>query len=169
MFLIDSGLAAQDWQKMIDEIQRVMDRAGAEVVSLKKWDERRMAYEVQGKVRGLYILVYFNCDPEKVKGIERDVQLSEQLIRVMILRGDRMSQTDIEKATPAETAVVETPPAKTEPAEAAPAEDAVETTEAVEAVEAAPVEEAGQEAVEDAGTVDEDVTKDDGSSEEKVV
>ena len=55
MFLVDSALAAQDWQKILDEIQRVMDRAGAEVVSLKKWDERRLCYEVQGKARGTYI------------------------------------------------------------------------------------------------------------------
>ncbi len=106
LFLVDSGLAAQDWQKMLDEVQRVMDRAGAEIVSLKKWDDRRMAYEIQGKVRGTYILVYFNCDTEKVKGIERDVQLSEILMRVMILRTDKMSDKDIEKQTPAESAPV---------------------------------------------------------------
>ncbi len=104
MFLVDSGLAAQDWQKLIDEIERMMKRADAEVVSLKKWDDRRMTYDIQGKSRGTYILVYFNCDPEKVKGVERDVQLSELVMRVLILRTDRMTQDDIEKATPAETA-----------------------------------------------------------------
>ena len=85
MFLVDSGLAAQEWQKVIDEIDRMMKRADAEVVSLKKWDDRRMTYDVQGKSRGTYILVYFNCDTEKVKGVERDVQLSELVMRVLIL------------------------------------------------------------------------------------
>ncbi|MBL7215242.1 MAG: 30S ribosomal protein S6 [Phycisphaerae bacterium] len=112
MFLVDSGLAAQDWQKVIDEIQRMMKRAEADVVSLKKWDERRMTYDIQSKSRGTYILVYFNCDPEKVKGIERDVQLSEMMMRVLVLRTDRMSQEDIEKATPAESAPAETHAAK---------------------------------------------------------
>lgn len=102
MFLVDSGLAAQDWQKVIDEIQRMMKRADAEVVSLKKWDDRRMTYDIQGKSRGTYILVYFNCDSDKVRGIERDVQLSEMIMRVLILRTDRMTPEDIEKATPAE-------------------------------------------------------------------
>lgn len=102
MFLVDSALAAQDWQKVLDEVQRVLDRAGAEVVSLKKWDERQLCYEVQGKVRGTYILVYFNCDTDKVKGIERDVQLSELIARVLVLRTDRMSQEDINKPTPME-------------------------------------------------------------------
>lgn len=108
MFLVDSGLAAADWQKVIDEIQRIMKRADAEVVSLKKWDERRMTYDIQGKSRGTYILVYFNCDTEKVKGVERDVQLSEMVMRVLVLRTDKMSTEDIEKPTPAEIGPAET-------------------------------------------------------------
>lgn len=106
MFLVDSALAAQDWQKILDEVQRVLDRAGAEVVSLKKWDERRLCYDIQGKSRGTYILVYFNCDTEKVKGVERDVQLSELITRVLILRTDRMSQDDIDRPTPLEASPV---------------------------------------------------------------
>jgi len=102
MFLVDSALAAQDWQNILNEVQRILNRAGAEVVSLKKWDERRLCYDVQGKSRGTYILVYFNCDTDKVKGIERDVQLSEMITRVLVLRTDRMSKEDIERPTPLE-------------------------------------------------------------------
>lgn len=107
MFLVDSALAAQDWQKVVDEVQRMMNRAEAEVVSFKKWDERRMTYDINGKSRGTYILVYFNCDPEKVKGVERDVVLSEMIMRVMILRTDRMTPADLEKPTPAESTAAE--------------------------------------------------------------
>lgn len=107
MFLVDSAMAAQDWQKVIDEVQRVLDRAGAEVVSLKKWDERRLSYDIQGKSRGTYILVYFNCDTEKVNNIERDVQLSELIVRSLVLRTDNMSTEDIEKPTPLEAGQAE--------------------------------------------------------------
>ncbi|HOK95370.1 MAG TPA: 30S ribosomal protein S6 [Anaerohalosphaeraceae bacterium] len=102
MFLVDSALAAQDWQGIIDEVQHILKRADAEIVSLKKWDERRLCYEIQRKSRGTYILAYFNCPTDKVKGIERDVQLSERILRALILRTDGMTQQDIEKPTPAE-------------------------------------------------------------------
>ena len=156
MFLVDSALAAQDWQKILDEVQRVMDRAGAEVVSLKKWDERRLCYEIDGKSRGTYILVYFNSDTDKIGGIERDVQLSEMITRVLILRTERMSQEDMEKATPLE--VAETMPAEEAPAEEAPAEAApAEAAPAVEAVaEAAP--EAAAPAEETPETTEENVS-----------
>ncbi len=131
MFLVDSGVATVDWQKVLDEIQRVLDRAGAEVVSLKKWDDRRMAYEINRKSRGTYILTYFNCDTSKLSGIERDVQLSEILTRVLILRTDRMSEDDLKKATPLEAAAAPKPSEKPEeaaPASEAPAAEAVEET-----------------------------------------
>ena len=104
MFLVDTALAAQDWQKILDEIKRVLDRAEAEVVSQKKWDERRLCYEVNKKNRGTYILTYFNCDTSKIGGLERDVQLSELITRVLVLRTDRMTPEDLEKATPLEAA-----------------------------------------------------------------
>lgn len=107
MFLVDSALAAQDWQKILDEVQRVMDRAEAEVVSLRKWDERRLCYEIHGKDRGTYILVYFNCETSKIGAIERDVQLSELITRVLVLRTDKMSPEEIESPTPLEAAAAQ--------------------------------------------------------------
>lgn len=102
LFLIDSALAAADWEQVLGMLKKFLDRAGAEVVSIKKWDDRKLAYDIQGKGRGTYILIYFHCDPARIHGIERDVQLSEQVMRVMILRTDRMSREDIERPTPAE-------------------------------------------------------------------
>jgi len=134
MFLVDSALAAQDWQMILDEVQRVLDRAEAEVVSLKKWDERRLCYDIQKKSRGTYILVYFNCETSKIGGIERDVQLSELLTRVLILRTDRMTPEDLEKLTPLEAVAAE------EAERAAAAEARAEAAAEADAVaEAAPV------------------------------
>jgi len=124
MFLVDSALAAQDWQKILDEVQRILDRAGAEVISLKKWDERRLCYDINGKSRGTYILVYFNCDTEKVNGIERDVQLSELMVRSLVLRTDAMGTDDIEKLTPLEAIEASAAEAKQAAEEAAEAANA---------------------------------------------
>ncbi len=102
MFLVDSGLAASDWGGVIESVEKVLARAGAETVSLQKWDERSLAYDVVGKSRGTYILTYFHADPGRISGIERDVQLSESLMRVLVLRTDRMGHGDIDKKTPAQ-------------------------------------------------------------------
>lgn len=103
LFLVDSGLAASQWDEVCDMIKQMIEKLDGEVVTLKKWDERKLAYEVSGKARGTYILVYFNAVPESIAAIERNVTLSEKLIRVLILKTDQMTQEDIERATPFET------------------------------------------------------------------
>ena len=77
MFLVDSALAGSNWDGVNQTIKTILDKADAEIVSIKKWDDRKLAYEIKGKSRGTYILCYFRADGGKIKDIEKSVQLSE--------------------------------------------------------------------------------------------
>lgn len=101
MFLVDSAEATANWSDVLTAVNTVMERAEAEVISLRKWDERRLIYEIAGSKRGTYILCYFKSDPSAVSGIERDVQLSESLLRVLILRADPITEEAMQAPTPA--------------------------------------------------------------------
>ena len=102
MFLVDSALANGNWDATVEAVQTILSRADAEVISLKKWDDRRLCYPVAKAVRGTYILTYFNADPLKITGIERDVQISEDVLRVLILKGDIIPQDILDSPTPLE-------------------------------------------------------------------
>lgn len=101
MFLVDSAEAGADWDGVMAAIKRILERAEAEILSVRKWDDRRLAYEIRGKARGTYILCYFRADGERIRDIEKDVQLSEKIMRVLILNAERLKTEDIEKDTPA--------------------------------------------------------------------
>ena len=101
MFLVDSAKAASDWDGINAAIKRILDKAEAEIVSIRKWDDRRLAYDIKGTSRGTYLLCYFRADGRQIQGIEKAVQLSEKIIRVLVLNTDQMAQADIEKDTPA--------------------------------------------------------------------
>jgi len=152
LFLVDSGQAASDWEGTIQTIEKVLTKNGAEIISLKKWDDRKLAYDVDGKSRGTYILVYFNHDPLQIKAVERDIQLSENIMRVLILRGDQLNQSDVDKPTPAmiETKRVE---------EAALASEAKKATEKAAAEKAAAEKAAAEEAVAEEPVVAEPVAE----------
>lgn len=99
MFLVDSGLG--EFQVASEPVRNILERYGAEVLSLKAWDERRLAYEVLGRKRGLYILSYFKADPLKIREIENDCQLDERVLRALVLRRDRLTPEVINADTPA--------------------------------------------------------------------
>lgn len=135
---MDSGRAASDWEGINSTIDKILTKNGAEVVSLNKWDERKLAYEIKGKARGTYLLTYFNSDPTWIAAMERDVQLSEDIMRVMILRTDRMSTEDIEKETPAMSVLKKQADAEAKAAAKAEAADNARQPETTTPVESEP-------------------------------
>ncbi len=101
MFLFDPGVLT-DWESVQKEINRLLERAEAQLVACNRWDERRLAYEIKGRKRGVYALTYFKADPAKIAGIERDVNLSETALRCLILRVEDMTDEEmVEAASPA--------------------------------------------------------------------
>ena len=101
MFLVDSALATADWDGVLATIRTILERAGAEISSLKKWDERKLAYDIRRKSRGTYILSCFKAQGQKLTEIERDVRLSEKIMRVLILSAEDIPPAALEKETPA--------------------------------------------------------------------
>ncbi|MEM7755653.1 MAG: 30S ribosomal protein S6 [Planctomycetota bacterium] len=95
MFLLSQGVAA-DLNGAIEHIDDLFSRANATVVAMKKWDERRLAYEIDKQKRGVYILAYFTGDSDAVASLDRDCNLSERIMRVLVTRADHMTQAEAE-------------------------------------------------------------------------
>ena len=119
MFLVDSADAASDWDGVNAAIKNILDKAEVEIISIKKWDERRLAYEIGRKSRGTYLICYFRSPGDKNQQIEREVQISDRIIRVLILNVDHMSDEDVKKDTPASRAEKNAQKASEEAAEKA--------------------------------------------------
>ncbi len=97
MFLIGQAAAA-DLAGVIEHIKEILTRGHAELVAMRKWDERRLAYEIKKQKRGLYILAYFKAPGGQLSHIERDCNLSEKLLRVLILRADHLTVEEMQAA-----------------------------------------------------------------------
>ncbi len=110
MFLFDPTFGSS-YENCETEIRRILGRAEAEIVFCRRWDERRLAFKIKGRKRGVYVLVYFKADASKIGGVERDAQLSENVLRVLVLRADEITPDMMEKAAvsrgEAETGAVE--------------------------------------------------------------
>lgn len=94
MFLLSQAVAA-DLNGAIDHIKDIIARGHGEIVAMRKWDERRLAYEIDGQKRGYYILCYFKAPGESLSHIERDCNLSEKIMRNIFLRCDHMTAEQV--------------------------------------------------------------------------
>jgi len=158
MFLVDSAKAASDWDGVNAAINKILEKAEAEIVSMRKWDDRRLAYDIKRTGRGTYLLCYFKVDGRKIQEIEKSVQLSEKIIRVLILSTEQMVKDDIEKDTPATKSEKEKEKAVAEQAQKAEESQQSDQQESPVAEEAPTTEEAPAveeaQATEDAHTVE---------------
>lgn len=96
LFLLDPGQATQDWEGTKKQVLDMLERRGGQIVSAKKWGERKLAYEIQGHKRGVYLLVYFQMPSESITTVRRDFQLSETVLRNMILLCKKKMQKNIQ-------------------------------------------------------------------------
>lgn len=90
--------ATGNLQAAVDHVKELLNRADAKVVSFRKWDERRLAYEIKGNKRGVYFLVYFQAPTQRIQDLERACNLSEQLLRTMFTRADHLTEEQIAAA-----------------------------------------------------------------------
>lgn len=94
MFMLSQATASQ-LNDAIAHINEILARGNAQLIAMRKWDERRLAYEIDGQKRAIYILAYFKAPGPDVAHIERDCNLSEKVMRAMILRADHLTEEEI--------------------------------------------------------------------------
>ncbi|RMF85697.1 MAG: 30S ribosomal protein S6 [Planctomycetota bacterium] len=103
MYLFDNN-TAHEWPAVEAEVRRLCERIDADLQVCVKFDERKLAYEINGHKRGTYVLTYFNAEPERIADLERDARLSEHIMRALVLRSE-LSEEELAKlkAHPADT------------------------------------------------------------------
>jgi small subunit ribosomal protein S6 len=86
MLLVEPTVATKEWAKVTEEVERIAKRNGATVLSVTKWGERKLYYPVRRNNRGTYVLTYFQAPDTAVAKIRSDFQLSEVVIRNLVVR-----------------------------------------------------------------------------------
>ncbi len=140
LFLLNPATTSSDFAGAVEHVRNFFTRANAELVVLRKWEERRLAYEIEGQKRGTYLLAYFRAPGSAISHIERDVNLSEKVMRVMMLKADHIGDVELELAARDADLSLESKlrSGTTGEAEAAPAREAQpeQTSEAEQPAEA---------------------------------
>jgi len=140
MFILHPGEAAKDMDAALQAVTDLVTKAGGKVLDCRKWDDRRLAYEIKGQKRGIYILVHFESQGAVPNELQRLAGMSELVLRVQtVIDADGAPPSEKAEAAAAtaegpaeEKAKVAEAPA----AEAVPPADVVLETAAVEKADA---------------------------------
>lgn len=86
MFLLDGAKASVNWDESVAQVHEILTRQNAEIVATRQWDERKLAYPIQGHRKGIYLLTYFKVDAQALTTINHDCRLNDLILREMILK-----------------------------------------------------------------------------------
>lgn len=132
MFLVDSALGGAELPGVVQEIVAILKRRGGAIRQIQRWADRKLAYDIKGIKRGLYLLVHFDAPSGSIAEMRHDISITERLVRVLILRvpevpaptGDLLNESGEEIPRPK--------PVQSETPEAATAEASAQTSEKAE-------------------------------------
>jgi len=96
MFLVEPMQASTNWGGVLQHIRQILVKHKAKVIKISKWAERKLAFDIKKQKRGTYILIYFEAPSESISRIKADCQLSEIILRVLILL---LNKKQIQKLT----------------------------------------------------------------------
>jgi len=88
MYILDSNRYGREPDALSDQIRRMIEDAGGTILVSRLWEERRLAYPINGQRKGTYWLTYFRLVGDKLSQIERNCQLSDNVLRALFLKVD---------------------------------------------------------------------------------
>jgi len=132
IYIIDTGLEETARKELVEKVSALISANGGEVEKVDEtWGKRRLAYAIDYKTEGWYVLVNFKGPAELPRELERNLQINENVLRYLVVKLEEkrsaVKPRPVRPAAPAEEAApVEEAPVE----EAAPAEEAAPETDA---------------------------------------
>ena len=88
MFILDPTKYSRDPEQVTNAIGEMITNAGGELLASRVWDERKLAYPIRGFKKGVYWLTYFRMEGPGIAQLERQCQLSDEILRQLVLKLD---------------------------------------------------------------------------------
>jgi len=156
MVILDPEIDERTVAPSLDKFLNVIRNDGGTIDNVDIWGRRRLAYEIQKKSEGIYAVVNFTATSESTVELDRQLKLSEAVLRTKVLRAEEAVaratavRADDEKRAARKAAAAAKSPVKPVAApSAAVSEAAAEpAAEAPKAPKAAPKAKAAEKAAE---------------------
>ena len=88
MVILNPEIDERQVPATLDKFLKVITADGGSIDNVDIWGKRRLAYEIQKKTEGLYAVVAFTATSAATQELDRQLKLSEQVMRTKVLRAE---------------------------------------------------------------------------------
>jgi small subunit ribosomal protein S6 len=88
MVILDPEIDERTVAPSLDKFLGVIRNDGGTIENVDIWGRRRLAYEIKKKSEGIYAVVNFTANPDATVELDRQLKLSEAVLRTKVLRSE---------------------------------------------------------------------------------
>lgn len=85
IFVVDAALEEEAIKGVVEKFKTLISGAG-EIESVDEWGKRRLAYPIDYKTEGYYVLVNFSAKPDFPLELERIYNITDGILRSIIIK-----------------------------------------------------------------------------------
>ena len=88
LFILKPDATEEEVAGLVSQLEGVITSSGGTVDKVDKWGVRKLAYKVEKKSEGFYVLMAFHCEPAASKELERRLRVADIVMKHMTVRMD---------------------------------------------------------------------------------
>jgi len=82
----DPALSEEAVEGGIERLRGLIEKGGGQVQEVQKGGKKRLAYEIKKKREGVYVLCRFTATPAALLEVERNLRITESVLRYLSVR-----------------------------------------------------------------------------------
>ena len=86
VMIISPDVPEEEVPGTIEKVGQFITGRGGEVAEVDRWGRRKLAYPIRRYTEGNYVLTQFKLDPTQVADLEASLELTEEVIRHLVVR-----------------------------------------------------------------------------------
>ncbi len=88
LYVINPEIDDEAIKAAVEKFSGIITANGGEIASTDEWGKRRLAYPIEYKNEGYYVLTTFEAQSELPKELERNFKNDENILRFIVVRKD---------------------------------------------------------------------------------
>ena len=90
IFIVDPGMAEDEVMQLSESVQKIITSQGGSITRTEMMGKRQLAYEINHKKDGTYVLLEVEGSGAEIAEVERRMRVNDQILRYMTIRVDEM-------------------------------------------------------------------------------
>ena len=86
LYILSTELTDEAREQIISKFENLVSSNGGTVSKVDKWGVKKLVYPINYKTEGYYVLMNYECAPELISEMERQLRINDMVMRHMVIK-----------------------------------------------------------------------------------